>query len=208
MFFLLIAVQKLYKIKEAFLELWSQMYCHVFYESQCISIISVKHTLVAAAGKDADVVDGNAGKRSSKLRNKHQLQRPSTSENHKSASPRAARRPTSDPLRPSVHLVTADVHTKRRVRRRAVRKVPETETVTGRFGAWWQLQLGRQQYRTAVWALRVDVTATYITAKISHRNTKLKRAARGSVKIQDAKNRQKFAIYAPSHNFVWLCLHN
>jgi len=32
----------------------------------------------------------------------------------------------------------------------------------------------------------------------------LKRAARGSLKIQDAKHRQKFAIWAPSHNFVGL----
>ena len=30
----------------------------------------------------------------------------------------------------------------------------------------------------------------------------LKHAARGSLKIQDAKNRQKFVICAPSHNFV------
>jgi len=32
------------------------------------------------------------------------------------------------------------------------------------------------------------------------------RAACGSLKIQDAKNRQKFAIWAPSHNFVGLYL--
>jgi len=36
----------------------------------------------------------------------------------------------------------------------------------------------------------------------------LKRAARGSLKIQDAKDRQKFAIWAPSHNFVALYLRN
>jgi len=36
----------------------------------------------------------------------------------------------------------------------------------------------------------------------------LKRAARGSLKIQDAKNRQKFAICAPPRNFVWLYLRN
>ena len=36
----------------------------------------------------------------------------------------------------------------------------------------------------------------------------LKRAARGSLKIQDAKNRQKFAISAPSYNFVGLYLRN
>jgi len=36
----------------------------------------------------------------------------------------------------------------------------------------------------------------------------LKCAARGSLKIQDAKVTQKIAIYAPSHNFVELCLRN
>jgi len=39
-------------------------------------------------------------------------------------------------------------------------------------------------------------------------NAGLKRAARGFLKIQDAKNRQKIAIWAPSHNFVGLCLRN
>jgi len=34
----------------------------------------------------------------------------------------------------------------------------------------------------------------------------LKRAAGGSLKIQDAKNRQKFAIWAPPHKFVGLYL--
>jgi len=34
----------------------------------------------------------------------------------------------------------------------------------------------------------------------------LKRAARGSLKIQVAKNLQKVAIWAPSHNFVGLYL--
>jgi len=33
-------------------------------------------------------------------------------------------------------------------------------------------------------------------------NAGLKRAARGSLEMQEAKNRQKFAIYAPSHIFV------
>jgi len=33
-------------------------------------------------------------------------------------------------------------------------------------------------------------------------------AARENVKIQHAKNRQKVAIWAPSHNFVGLCLRN
>ena len=35
-----------------------------------------------------------------------------------------------------------------------------------------------------------------------------KRAARGSLKIQDTKNCQKFAICAPSNNFVGLYLRN
>ena len=36
----------------------------------------------------------------------------------------------------------------------------------------------------------------------------LKRAARGSLKIQDAKKSPKIAIWAPSHNFVGLYLRN
>jgi len=36
----------------------------------------------------------------------------------------------------------------------------------------------------------------------------LKHAACGSLKIQDAKNRPKFTICTPSHNFVELYLHN
>jgi len=36
----------------------------------------------------------------------------------------------------------------------------------------------------------------------------LKRAARDSLKIQDAENCQKIAISAPSHNFVGLYLRN
>jgi len=35
-----------------------------------------------------------------------------------------------------------------------------------------------------------------------------KRGARGSLEMQDAKNRQKFVICAPSHNFVGLYLRN
>ena len=41
-----------------------------------------------------------------------------------------------------------------------------------------------------------------------YRSTGLKRAARGSLEIQDAKNRQKVTICAPSYNFVRLYLHN
>jgi len=36
----------------------------------------------------------------------------------------------------------------------------------------------------------------------------MKRAARGSLKIQDAKKSPKIAICAPSHNFVGLYLRN
>jgi len=36
----------------------------------------------------------------------------------------------------------------------------------------------------------------------------LKRAARGSLKTQDAKKSPKLAIWAPSHNFVGLYLRN
>jgi len=39
-------------------------------------------------------------------------------------------------------------------------------------------------------------------------NAGLKCAARGSLKVEDAKNRQKFAIWVPSYNFVGLCLCN
>jgi len=37
---------------------------------------------------------------------------------------------------------------------------------------------------------------------------RLKRAARGSLQIQDAKSRQKVTIWAPSHKFVGLYLRN
>jgi len=36
----------------------------------------------------------------------------------------------------------------------------------------------------------------------------LKCVAHSSLKIQDAKSCQKIAIWAPSHSFVWLYLHN
>ena len=39
-------------------------------------------------------------------------------------------------------------------------------------------------------------------------DTGLERAARGSLGMQDAKNRQKVAICAPSYNFVGLYLSN
>ena len=53
---------------------------------------------------------------------------------------------------------------------------------------------------------RLDVyhTSTHGVALVRIKNAGLKYAARGSLKVQDAKNRQKFAIWAPSHKFVVL----
>jgi len=50
---------------------------------------------------------------------------------------------------------------------------------------------------------RLDVhhTSTHGVACVKH-------AARGSLKVQDSKYRQKFAFCAPSHNFVRLYLRN
>jgi len=36
----------------------------------------------------------------------------------------------------------------------------------------------------------------------------MKRGARGSLEMQEAKNRQKIAIWSPSHNFVGPYLRN
>jgi len=45
-------------------------------------------------------------------------------------------------------------------------------------------------------------TSTHGVALVRISDAGRKRAARGSLKVQDAKkNRQKFAIWAPSHNF-------
>jgi len=54
---------------------------------------------------------------------------------------------------------------------------------------------------------RLDVyhTSTHGVALVQISNAG---AARGSLKIQDAKTRQKVAIWAPSHNFVGLYLRN
>jgi len=41
-----------------------------------------------------------------------------------------------------------------------------------------------------------------------YRSTGLKRAARGSLEMQDANNRQKVAICTSSYNFVGLYLRN
>ena len=52
---------------------------------------------------------------------------------------------------------------------------------------------------------RLDVchTSTHGVALVRILKAGLKRAARGSLEIKDAKNRQKFAIWEPSHNFCW-----
>jgi len=57
---------------------------------------------------------------------------------------------------------------------------------------------------------RLDVyhTSTHCVVLVRISDAGLKRAARGSLKIQDAKSRQKIAIWAPSYNFVGLYLRN
>jgi len=56
---------------------------------------------------------------------------------------------------------------------------------------------------------RLDVyTILALVALVQIKDASLKRAARGSLQIQDAKSRQKIAIWAPSHNFVGLYLRN
>jgi len=57
---------------------------------------------------------------------------------------------------------------------------------------------------------RLDVchTSTHGVALVRISDAGLKRAAGGSLKIQDAKKSLKIAIWAPSHNFVGLYLHN
>jgi len=56
--------------------------------------------------------------------------------------------------------------------------------------------------------LDVCHTSVHGVASVRIQNAGLKCAARGSLKIQDAKYRQKSAIWAPSHNFVGLYLRN
>ena len=51
-------------------------------------------------------------------------------------------------------------------------------------------------------------TSTDGVALVRISDAGLKRAARGSLEMQDAKNRQKVAICAPSYNFVGLYLRN
>jgi len=57
---------------------------------------------------------------------------------------------------------------------------------------------------------RLDVchTSTHGVALVRIRDAGLKCAARGSLKIQDAKKSPKIAAWAPSHKFVGLCLRN
>ena len=56
--------------------------------------------------------------------------------------------------------------------------------------------------------LDVYHTSTHGVALVWIYDAGLKRAARGSLEIQDAKQRQKFATWAPSHSFVGLYLRN
>jgi len=57
---------------------------------------------------------------------------------------------------------------------------------------------------------RVDVchTCTHDMALVRIYDAGLKRTARGSLQIQDAKKSPKIATRAPSHNFVGLYLRN
>jgi len=50
--------------------------------------------------------------------------------------------------------------------------------------------------------LHVYHTSTHDVALVRISDAGLKHAARGSLKIHNTKNSQKFAICAPSHNFV------
>jgi len=57
--------------------------------------------------------------------------------------------------------------------------------------------------------LNVYHTSTHGVALVRIQNAGLKCAARGSQEMKDhPKNRQKFTIWAPSHKFVRLYLHN
>jgi len=57
---------------------------------------------------------------------------------------------------------------------------------------------------------RLDVyhTSTHRVVLVRIQNAGLKCAARGSLEIQDAKITHKIDTWAPSHNFVVLCLRN
>jgi len=51
---------------------------------------------------------------------------------------------------------------------------------------------------------KLDIYHTHGVALVRTQNAGLKCAARGSLEMKDPKNRQKVAIWAPSHNFVGL----
>ena len=57
---------------------------------------------------------------------------------------------------------------------------------------------------------RLDVchTSTHVVALVRIYDARLKRPARGSLEMQDSKNRQKLAICAPSYNVVGLYIRN
>ena len=57
---------------------------------------------------------------------------------------------------------------------------------------------------------RLDVyhTSTHDVALVRIKNAGLKCAACCLLEIQDPKNHQNFTFWAPSHNFVGLCLRN
>ena len=57
-------------------------------------------------------------------------------------------------------------------------------------------------------SLDVCHTSTHGVALVRILDAGLKRSARGSLKIQDAKKSPKIAIWAPSYNFVGLYLRN
>jgi len=56
--------------------------------------------------------------------------------------------------------------------------------------------------------LDVCHTSTHGVALVRISDAGLKPAARGWLKTHDAKKSPKIAIWAPSHNFVGLCLRN
>ena len=91
--------------------------------------IKVTFTQITVARDDADIVNGNASKHRSKLRNSNQLQWFTASECYEAAGPHATWWPTTDPLRPCVHLLTADIRSEDGPRCDAVDEVPEAEAV-------------------------------------------------------------------------------
>jgi len=58
------------------------------------------------------------------------------------------------------------------------------------------------------WRVHVCHTSTHGVALVRIQNARLKHAARGSLEMQDSKNRRKVAICAPLYNFVGLYLCN